>query len=209
VPRFSKLQNNRSLAKKSAEMEQAGSVFTEEALQKEWGEIQAAQVDPACFAPLYERYYEAIFRFVFRRTADEQLCADLCAQVFLKAMEKIHAYQYKGVPFSAWLYRIAMNEVAMYFRKVKKNRMVSLEEADLTALFQADESGEQFPAELKLTRMIEALDQLKEKDLQLIELRFFERRPYKEVAEILEISIANAKVRVHRLLSRLKKKIDR
>jgi RNA polymerase sigma-70 factor (ECF subfamily) len=188
-------------------MEQSGKVLSEEALQREWEEIQSAQRDPTAFAPLYDRYYQVIFRFVFRRTADEHLCADLCAQIFLKAMEKIDSYQYRGVPFSAWLYRIAMNEVAMYFRKKQKNRVVSFEDADLFVLAGNDEEGYTVEAELQLERMIEILDQLREKDLRLIELRYFEKRPYKEIAAILDITVTNAKVRVHRILEKLRKKL--
>ena len=93
-------------------------------MQEEWLEVQAAQKDPAMFRPLYERYHEPIYLYIFRRTTDEMLTADLCSQVFLKAMQKIHRYEYQGVPFSAWLYRIASNEIAQHFRKANKNRAI-------------------------------------------------------------------------------------
>ena len=105
-----------------------------DALQAEWQEIQAAQRDPAQFRPLYTRYFDPIFRYVFRRTADENVTADLCSQVFLRAMQKLHEYEYRGVPFSAWLYRIAGNEIAQYYRSVQRSRVVSAPEETLPEL---------------------------------------------------------------------------
>ena len=200
---FSNLQINRSLAKKTA-MDHSGKTLSEEALLREWEEVQAAQSNPAAFRPLYDRYYESIFRFIYRRTADEALSADLSSQVFLKAMQKLPGYTFKGVPFSAWLFRIASNEVGQHFRATSKNRVVSLEQNQLHDL--ADEM-EEIDISGMQDQMIQALDSLKEKDLEIIELRFFEQRPYKEIADILGISVTNAKVKVHRILERLKRRL--
>ncbi|MEN0004415.1 MAG: sigma-70 family RNA polymerase sigma factor [Bacteroidota bacterium] len=179
------------------------TVSTED-MQEEWLEIQAAQREPARFRPLYNRYYDPIFRFVFRRTADESLTADICSQVFLKAMQRLPKYEFKGVPFSAWLYRIASNEVAQHFRNSQKNRVVSIEEKDFSDMM--DEVNEP-QNELSREQLLQALDQLKEADLQLIELRFFEQRPFKEIADIVGITESNAKVKTYRILERLKKKL--
>ncbi|MFK7936183.1 MAG: RNA polymerase sigma factor [Saprospiraceae bacterium] len=180
------------------------TTMTTAELEAEWQQVQAAQINPAQFRPLYSRYYEPIFRFVFRRCADESLAADLCSQVFLKAMQQLKKYQFKGVPFSAWLYRIASNEVAQHFRKVQKNRVVSVEDETLNEVI--DEIKEQ-PNEALQAALITALDGLKETDLQLVELRFFEQRPFKEIAEILGITESNAKVKTYRILERLKKRL--
>ena len=69
---------------------------TTEAMQEEWQEIQAAQQSPAMFRPLYDRYYEPIFRYIYRRTSDESLSADVCSEVFFKAMQKLANYEFKG-----------------------------------------------------------------------------------------------------------------
>lgn len=173
-----------------------------ESMQDEWAEIQAAQQNPALFRPLYDRYFQQIFQFVFKRTQDEGLCADLTSQVFLKAMHKLGAYKFQGVPFSAWLFRIASNEVAQHYRQSAKNRVVSIEERNLGSLF--EEMEEDKLAEHR-TVLIPSLDELRPKDLELLEMRFFEQRPFKEIAEILEITESNAKVRTYRVLDRLKK----
>jgi len=125
---FSNLQISRTLAKSSAHMDASKKTVSNEAMEAEWREIQAAQRDPAMFRPLYNRYFQQIFRFIYRRTASEDTASDICSQVFLKAMQRLDKYQFKGVPFSAWLYRIASNEVAQHFRNEQKNRVVSIED---------------------------------------------------------------------------------
>ncbi len=175
------------------------------AMEAEWQEIQAAQQNPARFRPLYERYYESIFRFIFRRTADGDLAADICSQVFLKALQRLGGYQFRGVPFSAWLFRIASNEVAQHFRQNSQKRTVSVEENTLS------EVGEEMEIEGELWEvedLVQALDTLKPDELTLIELRFFEQRPFKEVAEIMGITESNAKVKTYRILERLKKRMQ-
>ncbi|MEM6966497.1 MAG: sigma-70 family RNA polymerase sigma factor [Bacteroidota bacterium] len=184
-------------------MNSSNKTVSQEAMQAEWLEVQAAQQNPAHFRPLYDRYFEPIFRFVFKRCADENLAGDICSQVFLKAMQKLGSYQYKGVPFSAWLYRIASNEVAQHFRNTQKNRVVSVEDHSISDLI--DEIADDGDFEKARQQLLQTLNQLKPKDLTLIELRFFEGRPFKEIADILEITESNAKVKTYRILEKMKK----
>jgi RNA polymerase sigma-70 factor (ECF subfamily) len=199
---FSNLQINRTLVKNEVRMEVPKKTVSEEAMQKEWAVIRAAQDDPAMFRPLYDRYFECIFRFIFRRTANENLASDICSQVFLKAMQQIKKYQFKGVPFSAWLYRIASNEIAQHYRNTHKNRVISLETSQLGDLVAEMDSNQK---ESYQNALIQALDELKETDVQLIEMRFFEQRPFKEIADIVGITESNAKVKTYRILEKLKK----
>jgi len=187
-------------------MESSGKTVSQQAMEIEWKEIQAAQRQPALFKPLYNRYYDPIFRFVYRRTNDEHLSADVVAQVFLKAMQKLSKYQFKGVPFSAWLYRIASNQVAQHFRDVKKDRTVSIEDQNLIDLAEEIQSVD---SEKLRALLIRSLEDLKPIDLSLIELRFFEQRPFKEIANLLEITESNAKVKTYRILEKLKKNITK
>ncbi len=200
---FSNLQINRTLVKNES-MRVFKRAVSEEAVLAEWQEIQAAQRNPAMFRPLYDRYYESIFRFVFRRTADEELTGDLCAQVFLKALQKLESYQYKGVPFSSWLFRIASNEVAQYYRQHQKTRVICVEDADLSNMMGEMQEDRD---ETHLNNLTKVLDTLEDKDLQLIEMRFFEQRPFKEIADILGMTESNAKVKTYRILERLKIKL--
>ena len=188
--------------KKRALMTVSNNTVSSDAIHKEWLEVQAAQANPTRFRPLYDRYYEPIFRFIYRRTSDEMLSGDLCAQVFLKAMQKLGNYQFKGVPFSAWLYRIASNEVAQHFRNTQKNRTISIDNTNVSEMVE-DENIEGLLAHRDV--LIETLNGMKDKEVELIEMRFFEHRSFKEIANYLEISESNAKVRTYRLLTKMKK----
>lgn len=199
---ISNIQISRILVEKKATMSKS---ISQDTINEEWSEIQAAQENPRYFRPLYNRYYESVFRFVLRRTSDEALTADLCSQIFLKAMENLQKYQHRGVPFSAWLFRIASNEVAQHFRNVQKSRVVHVEERTLGEVVEEIEEDD---FELDRQQLLEALETLKPDDMQLIEMRFFEQRPFKEVAEILGITENNAKVKTYRILQRMKKKLN-
>lgn len=85
--------------------------FIDEARQVEENEIiEAAKNDPVQFKPLYEKYFKRIFLFVYHRVEDRDITADLTSQIFLKAMQRMHQFKFRGLPFSSWLYRIAINE---------------------------------------------------------------------------------------------------
>jgi RNA polymerase sigma-70 factor (ECF subfamily) len=177
---------------------------TQQAMEEEWLEVQGAQQNPAKFRVLYNRYHQPIFRFVYKRTIDEVLAADLTSQVFLKAMQKIDKYVFKGVPFSAWLFRIASNEIAQHFRKQNKNRVVALEERTIQNLEDEYEDKEDLDINISLLKTV--IQDLKPEEVEILELRFFEKRPFKEVADILDITENNAKVKIYRLLQKMKKR---
>lgn len=192
-----------------------GVRISEGQMQQELQWIQAAKKDPRYFSRLYEKYYRQIFLFVFKRTGEEDICADIVSQVFLKAMVNLPRYTYRGVPFSAWLYRIASNEVNQHYRSQKSDRTISLERSQLDKVLGgfADagevvgKGGDEYEEQLKL--LLETMTEMKPEEVELIELRFFEQRPFKEVAFILGITENNAKVKAYRILERLKKRVKK
>lgn len=172
------------------------------ALKQEMQQVEAAKANPAQFDVLYENYYKSIFVFIYRRTGNEEVSADITSQVFLKALINIKKYEFKGVPFSAWLFRIAFNEINMYFRKNNANRIISLEQSNINQIVQEVQEEDNIQAQ---ERMMAALKQLDRDGIQLIELRFFEKRSFAEVGQIVGITENNAKVKVYRILDKLKK----
>ncbi len=167
----------------------------------EWLIIQAAQRDIRFFRELYQRHFKTIFRFVLVRTGnDEDLTADLTQQAFVKAMANITRYENRGVPFVAWLYRIALNEINLHYRNSTKARTVSIDETIVKSFI--EEIDEDY-SEIKLQALKQTLSEQDEEVVQLIEMRFFEKRSFKELGEILGITESNAKVKVHRILKKL------
>ena len=175
---------------------------TDDRLQDEMMLIRRAKEDPERFGPLYTKYHEQIFRYIYQRMDDEDLAFDVTSQVFIKAMKNLHKYEYRGVPFSSWLYRIAKSELYQAFRDRKARKTVSVESMHLFEMIGEMEEDDSSGNKKKLFR---CLSLLKDDDLQLIEMRYFEKRSYREIGEIIEITENNAKVRTFRALERLKK----
>ncbi len=175
-------------------------------IEAEWALVQKAQKDPALFAPLYNSHFKSIFLFILRRITEEELAADLTALVFSKALYNLHKYTYRGLPFSAWLYRIALNEIQGYYRQSKKERVVSFSSEALIILSQ-DIREEETSAlqEEREQQLLNSLEKLTEEEMVYIELRFFEGRSFKEIADIQQVTENNAKVKTYRIIERLRK----
>jgi RNA polymerase sigma-70 factor (ECF subfamily) len=174
---------------------------TPERLEEERVWIQQAKSNPELFGPLYKKYHEPIFRYIYQRMDDSELAFDVTSQVFMKALKNIHKYEHRGVPFGSWLYRIAKSELYQTFREKQTQRTVNVESVVLVEMM--DEMDED-QTEINKKKLFNALSKLKEEPLQLIEMRFFEKRSFKEISEILEITENNAKVKCFRAIEKLK-----
>ena len=178
---------------------------TRDDIEKEEKILRLSKQDPRYFAPIYEKYYDQIFVFIFKRVDDEELTADISSIVFMKCLKNLSRYKFQGVPFSAWLYRIAVNEVNQYFRTEKRReRTVNLKTEHIAGLFEemefteANEEPEVIIAKLLAT--------LKPEEVQYLEMRFFEGRSFKEIGFYLDITEVNAKVKTYRILNKLRTK---
>ena len=165
--------------------------------------IAMAQKDHNHFGKLYDKYFEQVYYFVFSRVTRKELAGDITQNAMLKAMANIKKYQWTGRPFLAWLYRIAANEVNMYYRKSKKEVVVEIQDwqiNDLKEAFADTISMGQKEQEL----LIEILQNLNSKDQELIELRFFSQLSIHEIAEFYNIGLSAAKMRLYRTLEKIK-----
>jgi RNA polymerase sigma-70 factor, ECF subfamily len=179
--------------------------MSDEELQQEYSILQRSRKDPKAFGELYEKHFDRIFNFIYRQTDDEDLTADLCSQTFLIALNNIEKYEYRGVPFSAWLYKIASNEVNKHYRKKKHTKVFSIEEMRVRELM--DMANEGWDEEL-MQRLVRYLRELPTEMLEVLELRFFEDKDFKEIAFILDITESGAKMRTYRALDRLRKSFN-
>jgi RNA polymerase sigma-70 factor (ECF subfamily) len=117
-------------------------------------------------------------------------------------MMNLHKYEFKGVPFASWLYRIAKSEVYTAFRKEQAKRTVNMDTAGLGDMVEDMEEDKYGPY---LDVLKESVTDLEEEDMQFVEMRFFEKRAFKEIADIFGITENNAKVKTYRILEKLKK----
>jgi RNA polymerase sigma-70 factor, ECF subfamily len=183
----------------------AGYHQTEDEILAELIMVKASQKKPEAFQSLYDKYFDVIFNFIFRRTGEEEITADLVSQTFLKALQNLKKYEFKGIPFSAWLYKIAGNEINKYYKKSNKAPIYSIESDLIINLF--EESEEENLHDEKIKILINELQKLSPEDLNILELRFFEDKSFKEIAFILEIRESTAKMRTYRAIEKLKSNI--
>ena len=170
-------------------------------IQTELQTIERATKDPKHFAPLYNQYHESIYRYVVKRVNDSDLACDITSNVFVKAITNLQKYEFRGVPFSSWLFRIAKSEVYQSFRNQKARRTVSIDKVSIVQVFEElDVDG----AEENKAKLTKALRKINEKELALIEMRYFEKRSYREIGEIISVTENNAKVKTFRALQKLK-----
>ena len=179
--------------------------MTEEDIRKENAIVEGSKLDSKAFAELYEKYFDRIYFFLLRQTDDEETAGDLCSQTFVNALHHLPKYQFRGLPFSAWLYKIASNELNKFYRKKKGKKVFSLEEIKVRELI--ERSDEIWDEEI-VQQLLTYLKDLPTEMLQVLELRFFEDKDFKEIAFILDMTESGAKMRTYRALDMLRKNFN-
>jgi RNA polymerase sigma-70 factor (ECF subfamily) len=151
--------------------------------------IEAAQKDPARFAELYEMHFERVYAYVVKRVRDRAETEDVTAEVFHHALANLKRFEWRGIPFAAWLFRIAANLIADRWQH--SGRAVvddSLIESAQVGAFGSKGSGsakanaaeiEEVERRATLYRLVETLP---EEQRRVVVLRFVEEKSIKEVA---------------------------
>lgn len=169
----------------------------------EW--IKKAKLNKDAFALLYDKYWEQLFKFIFSKVQSLDNSGDICQSAMLKAMLNISKYEDRGYPFSAWLYRIAINEINLFYRRKKKDKFVEIKETDVKTLMTEVEL-DNIDSIDQQEKLLVILSQLKPKQAEIVEMRFFFKYSFKEIADFYKITEANAKMRLYRILDKLKQK---
>lgn len=165
--------------------------------------VKASQGDSEAFGVLYDRYVTRIYNYVYYRTGNQHDAEDLTSRVFTRAMKHITNYQNRGVPFSAWLYRIAHNLVANWHRDNSKKHEVELEDT----YWVSPESDmpesilEQSEDEVALLKMIRKLPEDRQ---TLLILKFVEHMSNAEIGTIMDRTEGAIKSLYHRTLLSLR-----
>jgi RNA polymerase sigma-70 factor (ECF subfamily) len=164
---------------------------------------RAARGDPQAFSTLYERYVNRIYNYIFYRTGNPHEAEDLTSRVFHRALHHITNYDNRGVPFSAWLYRIAHNLVANWHRDNSRRREVPLE--DYTQHPHRAEAPESSLVDSQeMEDLLKVIRRLPPDRQQLLILKFVEGMSNAEVATIMMRSEGAIKSLYHRTLMALR-----
>lgn len=168
--------------------------------------VRAAQTDPAAFAALHQRYFDQVYWYMRARTGNEGDANDLTQQVFLQALEALPRYRDRGLPFAAWLFRIAHNTVTNYHRARRRHRWIVpwrlVSEAALAS--PAEEVEAQVLHDEALARLHELIAALDLDKRELLALRFAARLTAREIAAVVGKSEAAVKKSLARTIQTLK-----
>jgi RNA polymerase sigma-70 factor (ECF subfamily) len=169
--------------------------------------IRQAKDDQDAFGQLYERYSQRIYQYIFYRTGSEADAEDLAAKTFMRAWQHIATYDDRGVPFSAWLYRIAHNLVANWHRDRSRRKIISLD--DLSR-WQVNEDGPEAAALLAEDRaaLLTALRRLPAERRELLALKFVEHLSNAEIGAVMGRSEGAIKSLYHRTLLTLREELQ-
>ncbi len=160
---------------------------------------RAAQGDLEAFGSLYEEYVERIYNYIYYRTGNPYDAEDLTARVFMRAMRHIENYHDRGLPFSAWLYRIAHNLVANWHRDNHRRKEIPLDEGLLP--FHPGEHPEYELLRLEeRERLVKVIRYLPVDRQQLLILKFVEHLSNAEIGQIMGKTEGAIKSLYHRTL---------
>jgi RNA polymerase sigma-70 factor (ECF subfamily) len=170
--------------------------------------ILRSAVDPEAFGKLYERHVDRIYNYVYYRTGNPEDAEDLTARVFERALKHVGNFEDKGVPFSAWLYRIAHNLVANWHRDRSRRPVVALDDRILIRGASTHPEAETISVEERKL-LLKVVYKLPADRQQLLILKFVERMPNAEIGEIMGRTEGAIKSLYHRTLNSLREELKR
>jgi RNA polymerase sigma-70 factor (ECF subfamily) len=169
--------------------------------------VERAKTDPDAFGELYDEYYMPIFNYLLRRTANITDTQDLTSEVFMKAFKNIGTFKWSGIPFSAWLYRIASHEIINKYRKGKHEKAYNIDPSDNLpttsgpSLLQVEDETKKYEDYFVIHQSI---SKLPAKYREVISLRFFAGKEIHEIAQILDKPESSIKTLLYRGLEKLR-----
>jgi RNA polymerase sigma-70 factor (ECF subfamily) len=173
--------------------------------------VARAKAEGEAFGVLYERYVKKIYNYMYYRTGNERDAEDLTARVFQRALAHLEHYTERGLPFSAWLYRIAHNLVANWHRDQGRHKVLPLEHA---ASQELQGLRAEMPEAMTETRqegeaLLQAIRRLPGERQELLILKFVERLSNAEIGAIMNRSEGAVKSLYHRTLLALRDELGR
>jgi len=144
--------------------------------------VEAAQADPSRFDVLYELHFDRIYFFVVSRVRDRATAEDLTSEVFHKALANLHGYEWRGAPFSAWLYRIASNAIVDHYKRSNREQQANEFEHPLAPPKLSSADLDFIERHVHFVRLV---DQLPDVQRRVLRERFVEERSIREIARRL------------------------
>ena len=168
----------------------------------------AANGESEAFGDLYDRYVKRIYNYIYYRTGNVNEAEDLTARVFQRAFRHIQNYNQRGVPFSAWLYRIAHNLVANWYRDRSRKKEVALND-HIESSTHFDFPENRLEKNEETAKLLKAIRRLPAERQQLIILKFVEGLSNSDIGVIMRRSEGAIKSLYHRTLQSLRNEVEK
>ena len=165
--------------------------------------LMAKDGDTQAFGELYERHYQSVFRFLYAHLDNRQDAEDLMEEVFLSVWHSVSSYQEKGVPFIAFLFRVARNGLIDHYRRSKSSKLTTSIE-DLPLRDHDPDPGEALITTLEHQEVRKVLEKLREDYRTVLVLRFLSELTPEETAEVMQRSAGAVRVLQHRALTAMR-----
>lgn len=159
--------------------------------------IEAAQKDPSRFGDLFERYARRVYAFVATRVRNRHEAEDVTSEVFHQALRNLKQYEYRGIPFSAWLFRIAANALAQRGRELAREQGTPDQSEPISE-----------PETERRAMLFQLVGTLPEDQQRVIALRYTEQKSLREIAEEMQRSEPAVKQLHYRAIENLRKQME-
>lgn len=170
--------------------------------------IKITQGDSKAFEEFFDLYKLKIINLCYGMVHDTQKAEDLCQDVFLEVYSSIKSFQGKS-KLSTWLYRIAVNKTINYLRKEKiKKFFVPIESIEYH-LHSQDRADLSMQEKEKIEKISKIIDTLSSKQKQAFVMFYYDELPQKEIAEVMQVSLASVEVMIHRAKKTIKEKLEK
>lgn len=167
--------------------------------------VTDAKSNTESFGKLYDFYFPKVYAFVATKVNERDDAEDLVSDIFMKVLENIHKFEWRGVPFGAWIFRIARNVLNDYYHQHNKTKTSDIEEA-----YSVSEPEEKVSPHLNAAReelseaVKKAIKTLPERELLVIQLKFFSEMTNREIVQITGLSESNVAIILYRTLRKIK-----
>ncbi len=169
--------------------------------------VERARIEPGAFGQLYERYIDRVYSYIYHRVGNAQDAEDLTARTFYRALDKLNQYEDRGLPFSAWLFRIAHNLTANWHRDHSQRHFLSLDRLWSHGT-DKDAPEVQVAQQEEQEALLEAIDRLPEERRNLLQYKFGMSLSNLEIGEMMNKSESAIKSLYFRTLAALRQDLE-
>lgn len=174
-------------------------------LNEEQQLVELAKENTESFGKLYDYYFPKVYAFVAAKCSNRDDAEDITGDVFVKVIENLPKFEWRGLPFGAWIFRIARNTLIDYYGKSGKTKTSDIEEAYGVSEDEEKTSPHKKAEQSELeARVKEVMKDLSERELQVVQLKFYAQMNNREIMTVTGLSESNVAVVLYRTLKKIK-----